>query len=86
MDGVIHGSFPWAFWLGFAGATHDRDCSARASLPTTNTRSRISVIDLLRITPVHASVRSLCAVVLNAALAWTSSGSGSSTPSAGYAS
>ena len=57
MDGVVHGSFPRAFWLGVAAATHDRDCRARTSLHTTDTRRRISAIDVLGLTLVYASVR-----------------------------
>jgi hypothetical protein len=57
MDGVVHSSLPRAFWLGLAAATHDRDYSAPISLPTTDTRRRISAIDVLGVTLAYASVR-----------------------------
>jgi hypothetical protein len=45
MDGVVHSSLPRAFWLGVAVATRGRDYSAPISLPTTDTRRRISAIE-----------------------------------------
>src|SRR5262245_55554299 len=57
MVGVVHGSFPRAFRLGVAAATHDRDCSARTYLPTTDTRRQVSAIDVLGLTLVYVSVR-----------------------------
>jgi hypothetical protein len=57
MDGVVHSSFPTAFWLEVAVATRGRDYSAPISLPTTDTRRRISAIDVLGVTLFYASVR-----------------------------
>ena len=57
MDGVVHSSFPRAFWLGVAVATRGRDYSAPISLPTTDTRRCISAIDVLGVTLVYANVR-----------------------------
>jgi hyperosmotically inducible periplasmic protein len=52
MDGFVHSAFQRAFWLGVAAVTPDRDYSAPISLPTTDTRRRISAIDVLGVTLV----------------------------------